>query len=401
MQTTWAKNSQCDWEQRKLEIERLAIEPAIEAWNQLTITRDEERSASDLGFSSRYFRNLILQEFVNKLNQGMNFTELPKLNSDLDYLCWRAACSQIKSDLQNKVESPICIQLRSKLLNLHKSGNSLDEVSQRLDLTKSQAKTLVMLAFLESGLTLDQIGAEFQVTREAARRAMERNLGISVRLLRQYQATKKEAQQTKSKESIESWINSHPGCRISEITAFFCTTEAEVRELRPGNLRRLVLGGRKKYSSTNYSRFSPEKTFKALSLAYALKNSLVGKGCKPEPLTGPFYEQARTSGEIVGPSMARIIQVFGTWKAACEKADVPSVDAIRNSYDRRWTDEQLVEQIAEFILTTESHSHEKFDEWSRPKYSVASLGTIRKQLGSWSDSYELALLHLRKKWADN
>jgi hypothetical protein len=99
--------------------------------------------------------------------------------------------------------------------------------------------------------------------------------------------------------------------------------------------------------------------------------------------------------------MARIIQVFGTWKTACEKANVPSVDAIRNSYDRRWTDEQLVEQIAEFILTTESHSHEKFDEWSRPKNSAASIGTIRKQLGSWSDSYELALFHLRKKWTDS
>ena len=392
------ENSKNDWEQRRLEIEGLATEPAIEAWNQLITSSDEERIANDLGFTISYFRRLIQQEFVNKLNQGLSLNELPKLNSNLENLCWKTAFNHIQSDLQKNIETPICKQLRLKLLELHKNGDSFDEINQTFDLTKNQAKTLAMLALLESGLTLKEIGIEFQITGEAARRALQKNLGVSVHSLRQNQSAKKETRKGKAKESIEAWINSHPGCYVSEIAAAFSITEVAVRELRPKNFTRLVLDGRKKRCLTNLSKFSQEQTFTALKLAYALKNSSVYRESEPHPLTGPFYEQVRQSGEINGPSRARIIQVFGTWKDACQQAGVPSVDAVRDSYVCRWTDEQLVKQISDFILTTESHSNEKFDEWSRLKDTYASLGTIRKQLGSWSDSYELALLLLRAKW---
>jgi hypothetical protein len=118
------------------------------------------------------------------------------------------------------------------------------------------------------------------------------------------------------------------------------------------------------------------------------------------PLSGPFYEKARKDGLIFGPSQARILQVFGTWKKACDEAEVPSINAVRDVYYRRWTDEDLIEQLAEFLLTTESSSFEHFDTWSRLDESRSSSGTVRNQIGSWSISCERALYHLRNNWAD-
>ena len=63
---------------RKDEIERLAIEPAIEAWSHFEFSIDEEKSATELGYPIKYFQNLIAREFVRKLNEGMNFAEFPE-----------------------------------------------------------------------------------------------------------------------------------------------------------------------------------------------------------------------------------------------------------------------------------------------------------------------------------
>jgi hypothetical protein len=71
------RDSHAEWERRKDEIERLAIEPATEAWNHVELSLDEEKSATELGYPIKYFQNLIAREFVRKLNEGMNFTEFP------------------------------------------------------------------------------------------------------------------------------------------------------------------------------------------------------------------------------------------------------------------------------------------------------------------------------------
>ena len=117
-----------------------------------------------------------------------------------------------------------------------------------------------------------------------------------------------------------------------------------------------------------------------------------------QPLTGPFYEKLRNENAIHGPSRPRVLQVFGTWKEACNEAGVPSVDAVRDSYELRWTDEELINQLAEFISTSESVSVESFDSWCRLDNSRASSGTLRNQIGGWSESYELGLMQLRQQW---
>jgi predicted DNA-binding protein YlxM (UPF0122 family) len=272
-------------------------------------------------------------------------------------------------------------------------------MSQSFDIAQKQTQALVALALAEAGLTLEEIGTKFQVTRERARQLLT-SLGVSIKSLRAQQSAAKESRKVEFKKSIEAWITAHPGCYISEIAEYFGVTESAIRDIKPQNFKKLVRGDAARNYSTKLCKYSREQILEALKKTYELRNPSMSMYAIQEtkPVTGPFYEKLRRDDSVFGPSQARILQVFGTWKAACEEAGVPSADALRDSYERLWTYEQLIEQLAEFISTAEFPSVQRFDEWCRLDDSRASFGTLRNQIGTWPESCELALLHLRKKW---
>ena len=394
------ENSQSDRQRRINEIQGLEREAAIEAWNCIEIGLDEESGASELGFPIKYFCKLVIEEFVYKLNDGVSFAEFPKFTSSLEDQCWRTVSRKIESNLSETIETPLCKQLRLKLLLLYKGGVSIGEIFQRFDLDEKKVNALIALAFAEYGLTLEEIGSEFRVTRERARQ-MILGLGVSIRTIRRQQLYENENNQALLTESIKSWVIAHPGCYLSEIAFALNAAEANVQTLCPQILRRLVLGGRAKRELNKY-KYSREQILEALRKAYESRNPLMSmySASETQPLTGTYYDDLREKGVIYAPSRIRILQIFGTWKAACEEAGVPSVDAVRDVYELRWTDEELIEQLAEFISSTNSPDVESFDEWCRLKDSRASSGTVRNQIGRWSESYELALLLLRRQWTN-
>jgi hypothetical protein len=397
-----SNNSHAEWERRKDEIQALATEPLGEAWSQFEVNVDEEKSAHELGLQVVYFRHLLAQEFVNRLMQGMTSDRIPKFKSDLEVLCWKTAINRIMPDLSTTIDTPLSIQIRLKLLSLFKLGITFQEISQKLDLAEKHTRSLVALALVEDGLTLEEVGADIGLTRERTRQIIA-ELGISVRSIRERTSNQAALNQKKLVKAINSWIIEHPGCYLFEITDAFDISEVAIKKMIPETIRRLVLGGKNKKISKGSVKYTREQALAALRMAYELRNPLMGMYSVTEtrPLTGPFYDNSRKNGEIYGPSSQRILQVFGTWKEACEEAGVPSVDAPRDAYSLLWTDEQLIEQLAEFISTSKTSGVESFDKWCRLDNTRSSAGTIRNQLGPWSDSYELALLHLRQKWAND
>ena len=395
------EHSHAERQRRIDEICGLQHEPEIDAWKQIEIGCDEENGANELGFPTKYFCKLVSEEFVYKLNNGVSFAEFPKFPSALEDQCWRTVCRKVESNLSETIETSLCKQLRLKLLLLYKGGISIGEIAQRFDLKEKQVKTLIALAFAEDGLTLGEIGAELHVTSERARQIIKA-LGVSIRTIRQQQSHKVVHNQATLRESIDSWIKAHPGCYLSEATSALNVVEADVLKLCPQTLKRLVLGGKTKRDSDNHSTYSKEQILEALRKAYESRNPSMSMYSvnETQPLTGPYYDDLQKKGTIYGPSRPRILQIFGTWKAACEEAGVPSVDAVRDVYELRWTDEELIEQLAEFISSTESPVAERFDEWCRLDDSRPSYGTIRNQIGPWFESCELALLYLRQQWTN-
>jgi hypothetical protein len=116
------------------------------------------------------------------------------------------------------------------------------------------------------------------------------------------------------------------------------------------------------------------------------------------PLTGPYYEKLRTVGQIYGPSEARIIQIFGTWRKACERAGIESKASVRASYGSTWTEDELITIVGDFLVESKSSSAREFDDWCRLEISRPSFGTIKNKFETWENAKTTALLQLRKSW---
>lgn len=394
-------NYNSDDQQRRIEeLADLEREPATEAWTQLENGLDEENGADELGLHLEYFRKLVSDEFINQLNDGVSFLEFPELSISLEDHCWKAVCSKIGPELADLIQRPICQQLRLKLLRLYQCGISLDKISARFGLVEKSAKALIMLAFVESGLTLAKTGEKFKVTRERTRQIIE-TVGISIRSIKKEVSSKQESRQAILTRSIASWIFAHPGCYFYEIASALNTTETEVREICPRTSRHLILNKTNKKAWENYTRYSKRQIIDEIKKAYELRNPMMSMYSTKEtqPLTGPYYAELLRVGAINGPSRERIIQIFGTWRKACEEAGVPSLDGARDLYLCKWTNEDLIKQLAEFLLSTKSRHLVRFDEWCRLDESRSSSGTIRNNFGSWIESCETALLYLRSQWS--
>lgn len=122
------------------------------------------------------------------------------------------------------------------------------------------------------------------------------------------------------------------------------------------------------------------------------------------PLSHHAYTTLLRNGRVKGPSVARIVQLFGSWTAACSEVGVVSGEALRSNYERRWTEEDLYGYVERFLLqpSYRGASHQ-FDAWRSSVNSgekVPSLGTVRNIIGgTWNDIRTATLRRMRDRWA--
>jgi len=122
-----------------------------------------------------------------------------------------------------------------------------------------------------------------------------------------------------------------------------------------------------------------------------------------KPLSHQAYTELIKSGRVKGPSVARIVQLFGSWTDACNLVGVESGQPLRNNYSRTWNNEQLLGFVERFLREPayRGASHQ-FDEWRKTAVSVQkvpSLGTVRNMMGgTWNDIRTATLRHMRAQW---
>ena len=136
------------------------------------------------------------------------------------------------------------------------------------------------------------------------------------------------------------------------------------------------------------------------------RGALQAANLMASPLTHTSYTNLLRSGRVQGPSVARIVQLFGSWTAACADVGVSSGEALRSNYERTWNEEQLFTFVERFLLVPvhRGASHQ-FDIWRAATMTgsskVPSLGTVRNIVGgTWNDIRTAALRRMRARWAN-
>jgi hypothetical protein len=121
------------------------------------------------------------------------------------------------------------------------------------------------------------------------------------------------------------------------------------------------------------------------------------------PLSHQNYTSLVREGRVAGPSVARIVQLFGSWTSACSEAGVRSGDVLRRHYSRTWSREDAIGHVSSYLLEPAYRgASNRYDEWraGRGQGSTPSLGTVRNLCGTrWNDIRTTALRSMRSRWA--
>ena len=200
-------------------------------------------------------------------------------------------------------------------------------------------------------------------------------------------------------ERISEFLNSHPGATLNEVSdALGAPLPAITTAARP--VEWLILGDNELTEPTE--RIESQTISVTRERA---RGALQAANLMASPLTHNAYTALLRSGRIQGPSVARIVQLFGSWSAACSSVGVSSGEALRSNYERTWDEEQLFGFVERFLREPAHHgaSHQ-FDLWRSTVNStqkVPSLGTVRNILGgTWGDIRTATLRRMRATWAN-
>jgi hypothetical protein len=131
--------------------------------------------------------------------------------------------------------------------------------------------------------------------------------------------------------------------------------------------------------------------------------ALLAASLMAKPLSHQSYTALIREGRVKGPSVARIVQLFGSWTTACNEVGVMSGEPLRSNYERTWTEDDLLNYVERFLRdTTFRGASHQFDQWRATvnhSEKVPSLGTVRNIVGgTWNDIRTQALRRMRAKW---
>lgn len=229
-----------------------------------------------------------------------------------------------------------------------------------------------MVELRERGLTLQEIAAEVGLTRERVRQVLKTVGGPTAADVRQVQEARRNAAHQRLAKRIREDLASHPGSSQEEIAARLGIDKADVRSHVPDGMRGLIVNP----SGSVEQVWSDDAVFEAIRHAATYTF----------PLTAKAYSRLVRSGEVRGPSLARVWQRFDSWTAACRAAGVEAGTPPRDNYQSKWTDEDIRDFVRRFLSDPEFRGTiAEYDPWRRARgIDAPSSGVLRHRLGRWT-----------------
>ena len=175
--------------------------------------------------------------------------------------------------------------------------------------------------------------------------------------------------------------------------------QGEITKAEYKQLKAVLLGSRIDRSlegnGTDGERRSRQNPWQPSELVAVLRAASVGNA----RLTIQRYSDLRKAGVANGPSPAIFINSFGSWSAACSAAGIRSGKPLRTNYVRRWSNEDLLRFVVEYVRanleTSEKPGTAKgIEMWLRSlgaSRDAPSLATLRNRLGSWLQMRDAAM----------
>lgn len=235
-----------------------------------------------------------------------------------------------------------------------------------------------------AGETLDVIGTSHGITRERVRQILIARGGPTADQLRAARLHLQNGADDELRRQALAYIAERPGTTRRELAFALGVPCSRLAELLDETvLRRLV------------RVVAPQPKISQDQIAAGLRRAA---GVCGEPLSSGDYESVRDGGQQE-PSAVRIVQVFGSWNAACAFAGL-AVHVRRRVYTRAWSEEQILGHVADYLMAPGSRAtFDGYVAWARSTAGAPSAQTVRNTLGPWSvvKAAALAIVAARQK----
>lgn len=232
----------------------------------------------------------------------------------------------------------------------------------------------------------------FKVSRERARQI---SLAIQplIDYLRESEIEKYDIDFLKVKDRLSKYIRLHPGSKQDELVKLF-GIDTSLWKWFDLNFGHLVL-------IPSDPSFDSEIQLKRVDVL----DSLRAASTLYWPLTSKKYGEAINMGFVSGVSMPRILQIFGTWKNACDEAGVECGEPLREEYTRDFSRDECIKYAGDYLMDEQSNGTASgYISWRENHQTpdrVPSFGTLRNRIDRyWTAIVRTALEELRNQWVD-
>lgn len=256
-----------------------------------------------------------------------------------------------------------------------------DEVSQerKQGAAVPDRRAAAMCEMRAEGRSLQAIALQFGLTRERVRQII-RDAGGPGKAEAVAARTQRATQERgELRDRALGLCRQRPGLAVEELAAELGASAQDVRAALGDDARRLLVT-----SHQASVLFSDDDILGHIRRAAAQTG---------EPLTVRMYDAVR--GEFGGASSPLVLQRFGSWRVACVRAGVRHGQPLRSEYRRRWSTDQLIDSVADYLGGEDTRgSFADYERWARTVPGAPSGQTIRTQLGAWSRAKSLGLTRL-------
>lgn len=234
------------------------------------------------------------------------------------------------------------------------------------------------------GWTLQMIGELFGVTRERIRQILVETDGPTASDARAVRHQRKAEEVVANQQALADWLREHPGSSVHDARAALGWDELQLAEAMTDEVRRLAVRTQPREA---HRKFTDAHTMAAIQHAWEIVS------VDAPALSHNRYDELVRSGAVDGPSSVRILQVYGTWIAALDKAGVPAGKRPNRDYGSKWTDDEILDAVRTYLADPQARgTFQAWDEWKKANAPAAPSGaTMRNRLGTWSQIKRRAL----------
>ena len=185
--------------------------------------------------------------------------------------------------------------------------------------------------------------------------------------------------------ALVAWLTEHPGSTVDEARQALQWSKAQLAKAMTDDARRLAV----RHRTGSSRKWSEAEILEALRQAWAALSTTESV----TSLSYARYNQLVRDEIVEGPSSVRVLQVFGSWADAAERAGVPAGKRPNRTFTSAWTDEEILNDVRRYLADQSTRgSFAGWNAWKKVNAPQAPSGAmILNRLGNWSDIKARAL----------